>query len=197
MRTISLAVAMAVVIGGSSLAWAEESKSAACDTKVCAAAPAAAQAAEGTSAPAAPAEKAPMQAAPAEPAAVAAPAEKIAKPTAAEETTVASGEGSEVLEASIATGMENRQPVGAGETFPASVGKLYCYTKIAGGQEGGEVVHKWMKGGEPMAEVTLKLGGSPWRVYSSKIIVPEATGKWSVDVMQDGKVLKTLEFTVE
>lgn len=124
------------------------------------------------------------------------PAETKATAPASDEAG-APAENLQVLEASVATDMENRQPVGAAEQFPASVGKLYCYTKIGGGRAGDEIVHKWLKGTETMTEVSLKLGGSPWRVYSSKAILPEWTGKWSVEISQGGTVLKTVEFILE
>ncbi len=103
----------------------------------------------------------------------------------------------EVLEAAVATGVEHRQPVGAAETFTAQVGKLFCWSKISGGSAGGEIVHEWRRGDEVVASVPLAIGGSPWRVYSSKIILPEMTGKWSVAVKQGDQVLKTLEFVIE
>lgn len=131
----------------------------------------------------------------AEEASAAEPAESKAVVAApATETTAG---GWEVVEAAIATVVENRQPVGGAETFNAQVGKLFCWSKIAGGEAGGEIVHEWRKGNEVVASVTLAIGGSPWRVYSSKIILPEMTGKWSVAIKQGDRVLKTLEFTVE
>lgn len=96
----------------------------------------------------------------------------------------------------IATGIQDRAPQGAGETFPAGVEKLYCYTKIVGGQEGDKIVHKWKKGGEVMAEVTLTVNGSPWRTHSSKVMSPEMSGDWSVEVLQGEQVLASRKFTV-
>lgn len=125
----------------------------------------------------------------------AAPEAQAAAPAA--EVAAPASDGVEAVESAIASGIENRQPVGAAEKFPAAAGKVYCYTKIAGAQAGSEIVHKWLKGTEVMAEVTLKIGGSPWRVYSSKTLVPESVGAWSVEVSQDGKLVKKLEFTVE
>jgi hypothetical protein len=132
--------------------------------------------------------------APAVPAA--APAAAAPVMAAPAETAPAAGAW-EVAEAAIATGVENRQPVGAAEKFSASAGKLFCWSKISGGAAGGEIVHEWRKGEEVVAEVKLNIGGSPWRVYSSKVITPEMTGKWSVAIKQGDQVLKTLEFEVE
>ena len=43
----------------------------------------------------------------------------------------------------------------------------------------------------------LKVGGSPWRTYSSKTIPADGSGDWRCDVVQDGKVLTSVKFKVE
>lgn len=168
-----LLVGAVAVVAAACLAWAEDVQGAG-----------KAQAQDVKSAvQAAPAE---MQATPATaPAAPAAPA-----------PAAATG-GLEVVEASIATGIENREPVGVAETFPAGTEKLYCYSKVTGGTEGDEIVHRWLKGTEEMAQVTLKVNGSPWRTFSSKTIAPDMTGSWSVDILQGENVLKTLKFEIK
>jgi len=112
------------------------------------------------------------------------------------ETAVPASE-MQVVEASVATGIENRAPQGAAESFPAGTEKLYCYTKLAGGQAWDEITHKWMKGGEQRAVVILKVGGSPWRTFSSKTILKEDTGAWSVEILQGDTVLKTVSFEIK
>jgi hypothetical protein len=130
----------------------------------------------------APAETSPAPAAPAvEPAAVVASAPATL----------------EVSDIAIAKGVENREAVEPGETFTSDVAKLYCWTKITGGQEGDSITHRWTKDGEVMGEVKLNVNASPWRTFSSKAIMPEWKGKWSVEVLQNDTVLKTKEFTVE
>lgn len=103
----------------------------------------------------------------------------------------------EVSEILIATGIQDREPVGEADTFPADVNKLYCYTKVEGGSEGDTITHKWLKDGEVMAEVTLDLGGSPWRTYSSKLIMPEWTGAWITEVLHNGVALTSKPFTIQ
>jgi hypothetical protein len=123
----------------------------------------------------------------------AAPAAQIAAQPAA-----AGAEASSLTvdEISVATGVENRAPVGAAETFPAATPKLYCYTKLSGGKEGDTVVHKWSHDGKVVSEVTLKVSGSPWRTFSSKTLGEDAAGAWTVDVVQNNCVLKTAKFEV-
>jgi hypothetical protein len=100
-------------------------------------------------------------------------------------------------EATICRDVVDRQPLGAGTTFEASVGKLFCFTKITGAQGSTEISHIWYFGDTLKANVTLPVRSSSWRTYSSKRIMPHEIGDWHVDVLgPEGKILKTLEFKV-
>jgi hypothetical protein len=102
-----------------------------------------------------------------------------------------------VEEAVACTSVLDRAPAGTASEFSPDVGKIYVYTRIVGMSGTGAVTHRWIFGGETVAEVTLEVKGSPWRTWSSKNIVPHQTGAWKVEVVgEDGTVLKTLEFTV-
>ncbi|MBI3398187.1 MAG: DUF2914 domain-containing protein [Deltaproteobacteria bacterium] len=98
----------------------------------------------------------------------------------------------------IATGVENLTPMGVAEKFPATVGKLYCYSKIVGGTEGSSIKHIWYRGDKNVSEIVLPIKYPSFRTYSYKTIPPDWTGKWKVEIVaNDGTVLKTLEFDVE
>jgi hypothetical protein len=120
------------------------------------------------------------------------PAAQPAAPAAAAQD----GQGPTV-EATIGTAVQDRSLQGESETFPASVGTVYCYTKIGKTRAGDAVEHVWYHGSDEVGRVKLNIGASPWRTWSSKVVPPEATGAWHVDVVQDGKVLKTVAFKVQ
>ncbi len=104
----------------------------------------------------------------------------------------------QVEEAVICTAVVDRTPQDPGEIFPADVGQLYCFTRIAGGTEGTMVTHVWKRGEERMAAVDLPVGGSPWRTWSSKTIDSGWTGSWTVEIQDvQGNLLQTLNFTIE
>lgn len=103
----------------------------------------------------------------------------------------------EVTAASICRDVVNRQPIGAGESFEASVGKLYCFTKITGAQNPIEITHVWYYGDTIRAKVTLSVRSFSWRTYSSKKIQAHEIGDWHVDVLgPNGEVLHTLQFKI-
>jgi hypothetical protein len=103
----------------------------------------------------------------------------------------------EVSVAAICRDVVDREPDGYGTSFPVSVGKLYCFTKITGAQSPTQITHVWLFDGNERARIDLAVNSSNWRTYSSKIIQPHELGTWRVDVLDSGgKILKRLEFEV-
>ncbi len=99
------------------------------------------------------------------------------------------------VEAAIALGVEDRAPVDSGMEFPADVGMLYGWTSITGAS-GTTVQHVWVHGENEWA-VDIDVGGSPWRVWSTKNIPAEWTGEWTFEVRSEaGDVVQTTSFTV-
>jgi hypothetical protein len=102
-----------------------------------------------------------------------------------------------VASASICRDVVNQQPIGAGQDFEASVGKVFCFTKITGAQGPIEISHVWYYGDIQRATVILPVKSSSWRTYSSKRIQTHETGDWHVDVLgPTGQVLRTLQFKI-
>jgi hypothetical protein len=98
--------------------------------------------------------------------------------------------------AAIATGVEDHAPVGVAESFPYNIEKVYCYTKIIGGEAGDYVEHRWYFKDTLMATVPLTLGGPNWRTHSSKRIIRIWEGDWRVEIVHAGEAIKTLNFTI-
>lgn len=106
-------------------------------------------------------------------------------------------DGLQVEGAAICENVVDREPVDAGSSFPVSVGRLYCFTKIVGAGSPTEVTHVWYFGDAERGRVTLSVGGSNWRTYSSKIVQEHEAGAWRVEVLDaDGNTLETVEFEV-
>jgi hypothetical protein len=105
--------------------------------------------------------------------------------------------GPVVTEAAVGTSVADRQLQGAADSFPATVGTLYCFTKIGQTQAGATIEHVWYHGDVEVGRKQLNIGGSPWRTWSSKLIPADATGDWRVDVVADGKVIKSVPFKVQ
>jgi len=103
-----------------------------------------------------------------------------------------------VEEAVICKAVVDRAPQEAGSSFPASVGKLFCFNRVVGGAEGTVIKHVWFQGDQQVDSIELKIGAANWRTWSSKTIDPSQKGAWKVEIQDAaGKVLSTLNFTIE
>jgi hypothetical protein len=98
----------------------------------------------------------------------------------------------------VGTGVENSEPVGAAEAFPASTEKVYCFLEATGIGKDMEISFIWSYGDKEMLKTTLPLKAGPkWRTYANKNL-GGLKGEWKVEIKDsDGKVLKDLKFKVE
>jgi hypothetical protein len=124
-----------------------------------------------------------------------APAQETSQ--AREATTVQEPSNLQVELSTVSKDVIDRAPVEAGSSFPASVGKLFCFTKITGALNPTHVTHVWSFDGTERARVELEVNSPSWRTYSSKIIENHEAGAWRVEVVDSaGNVLQTLNFAV-
>ena len=117
---------------------------------------------------------------------------KVQETTQAQEPT-----NLQVEVAAVCKNVIDRAPVDAGTSFPASVGKIFCFTKITGALSPTRVTHVWSFDGTERARVELAVNSPSWRTYSSKNIESLEVGAWRVEVVDGaGNVLQTLNFEV-
>ena len=65
------------------------------------------------------------------------------------------------------------------------------------GANGQVLHHVWFWGDTELGNVPLNVGGSPWRAWSRKVVMPEMTGPGHVEIRDaSDKVLKRIDFTV-
>lgn len=103
----------------------------------------------------------------------------------------------EVAKSAVCENVVNREVVSKGSSFSASVGKLYCYSKIANIQSHTEVIHAWYFGDAQRARVTLNVNPPAWRTYSSKVIQDHEIGNWRVEILDpSGNLLETVRFDI-
>jgi len=105
--------------------------------------------------------------------------------------------GLRVEQAVVCTGVVDRTPNGAADAFDADVGRLWCFTSIAGIQDETTISHVWHQGGREVHGQQLTVRGTMWRTWSNKGIPSDGQGAWHVDIVTaDGIVLKTVPFTI-
>jgi hypothetical protein len=120
----------------------------------------------------------------------------VALVAAAATTPLAAQDSSSVaVQVAIGRSVTDRMPVDTASTFPADVGQLACWTRVSGAA-GTTIQHVWIHGTDEYP-VSLEIGGSPWRVWSTKQIPAEWAGDWRIEVRDaEGHVLATARFTV-
>lgn len=103
----------------------------------------------------------------------------------------------QVTRAVVATGVEDREPVGADSTFGVAAGTLFFYTVFEGDFGERDVEHVWIHDGEEIARVPLTVRGPRWRTWSTKAILPDWTGSWTVKVVDaEGTEHASVDFTI-
>lgn len=101
-----------------------------------------------------------------------------------------SAEGT-ISRAQFTTAILDREPVGKLNFIEPGSDKVFFFTELRN-MDGATVTHRWSLNGEVMAEVEFKVRASRWRVYSSKTLLPEWRGEWTVDVVDGtGSVIES------
>ncbi len=111
--------------------------------------------------------------------------------------TVMAQDSIAVAEAVIARDIIDREPINVGSSFDASVGSLYCFTRITGAMTPTQITHVWYFGDTERASIRLSVRSASWRTKSSKRIQAHEIGNWHVEVLgPDGEVLETVAFRI-
>ena len=122
----------------------------------------------------------------------------FAQEKAKEEAAAKEGAGFTVSRLVAGTGVENREPTGVAETFPASTEKVYCYLEAMNIAKDTEVSVVWSLGGKEISKTSLALKAGPrWRTNAIKS-VKGLKGDWKVEVKDaSGNPVKEAKFKVE
>ena len=122
----------------------------------------------------------------------------ITFPAFAQEKAKVEEMGITVARLVVGTGVENKEPVGVGDTFPASTEKVYCFLEAANIPEDMEVTFIWSHGEKEMLKTPLPLKMGPrWRTYADKNLYG-LKGDWKVEIKDaKGNLIKDVKFKVE
>jgi len=98
----------------------------------------------------------------------------------------------------VAEDVQDREPVGVAETFPASTEKVYCFIEATNIAEDTEATFVWYHEGQEMRTFTLPIMQGPrWRSFAYKNLHGKA-GNWKVEIKdKTGNSVKSIPFKVE
>ena len=122
----------------------------------------------------------------------------FAQEKAKEEGAAKEGPGFTVARLVVGTGVENREPTGVAEAFPASTEKVYCYVEATNIAKDTEVSLAWSLGGKEIWKTSLPLKMGPrWRTNAFKSL-KGLKGDWKVELKDAaGNLVKEVKFKVE
>lgn len=165
--------------------------------------PAPEQEAVTPTAPESPAPKAPETKSPAEPPPAAKPPSTPAPVTPAPVAPESSAtpEAPEdlvdgyVTLAQFTTEMEDGEPMNS-IAFLDNEQREIIFFSEAEGFAGTQLIHRWEYKGQVMVEVPFEVDADPWQGWSSKQLMPEWVGDWTVSVVKpDGEVIAAESFS--
>lgn len=114
-----------------------------------------------------------------------------AAPAASEGSAPAVPRVGKLARAMFTSGIQDREPVDEIQSVDRNVMKVYFFTELHG-MEGQTVTHRWSYQGEVKAEITFYVRAWRWRVHSSKNLVREWIGDWTVSVVGgNGDIIET------
>ena len=100
-----------------------------------------------------------------------------------------------VVVAQFTTAIEDREPIDQVTFVQTDIKKIYFFTDLRG-LEGQTVLHRWIFADKAVAEVPFEVRGPRWRVWSSKELLPEWLGDWTVEIVNgDGEVMAAETFS--
>jgi hypothetical protein len=103
-----------------------------------------------------------------------------------------------IQEMAFCRSIEEREPVDPDSLFSDTVGQVFCFTRITGVTDTTTIYHVWFHEDEEKARVELSVRSTPWRTWSSKLILKEWDGIWRVDILlPGGRLLRSKEFLVK
>jgi hypothetical protein len=97
----------------------------------------------------------------------------------------------EITRALFTTGIDNREPVAIVDSIDStSSNSISFYTEITN-MSGQTITHQWTHLDKIMFEKTFEVKAERWRVWTSKTLIPNWTGTWTVNVLDADRELLT------
>jgi len=97
--------------------------------------------------------------------------------------------------AQFTSAVEDREPIDQITFVSTDVRKIIFFSDLRD-LAGHQVTHRWIFDGETVAEVVFDVEGPRWRVWSSKGLIEDWVGDWTVEIVTDeGEVLAAETFT--
>ncbi len=95
-----------------------------------------------------------------------------------------------ISRAQFTSAILDREPVDEVTSIDSDLRSVFFFTEFRN-FEGTSASHRWIYNGDVKFELSFKIRGSRWRVYSQKTLPKEWLGDWKVEIVsEDGTVLE-------
>ena len=95
----------------------------------------------------------------------------------------------EISRALFTTGIDDREPVAAVDSIDSSTSNSISFFTEVNNMSGETVTHQWTHHDKVMFEKTFEVKAERWRVWTSKTLIPDWTGTWTVNVLDNERTL--------
>ena len=97
----------------------------------------------------------------------------------------------EVSRAMFTIGIDDREPVLQVDSIDSNSYTSISFFTELNDLSGHSITHQWTHNDKVMFEKTFEVRGERWRVWTSKTLIPSWTGTWTVNVLDNERVLLT------
>lgn len=104
-------------------------------------------------------------------------------------TFCACAQAGEVSRAVFATAIDNREPVATVESLDSSTTRSITFFTELNDLSGQTVTHQWTHNDKVMFEKSFEVKAQRWRVWTSKTLIPNWSGTWTVNVLDAEQTL--------
>ena len=100
-----------------------------------------------------------------------------------------SGFGGEVSRALFTIGVDNREPVIMVDSISSSSYTSISFFTELNDMSGQSATHQWTYNDKVMFEKTFEVKSERWRVWTSKTLIPDWKGTWTVNVLDNERAV--------
>ena len=103
--------------------------------------------------------------------------------------TAGTATAGEITRALFTTGIDDREPVAKVDSIDSKISNSISFFTEINNMSGQTVTHQWTHHDKVMFEKTFEVKAARWRVWTSKTLIPSWTGTWTVNVLDNERVL--------
>ena len=105
--------------------------------------------------------------------------------------TAGTATAGEISRALFTTGIDDHEPVAIVDSIDSKTSNSISFFTEINNMSGQTVTHQWTHHDKVMFEKTFEVKAARWRVWTSKTLIPSWTGTWTVNVLDNERMLLT------